>query len=384
MISAREWATGGLIMNFATRIGAGPVGVGTAQPLGLIKRVFTLLNRRIFLLLIFALFALCVALMVEQLTAPLEPTHRILSASTLSELLREIAFAFLIAFAIIATVELESREEREQKAEDERINFMRELTTERDEFAKKVDQKLVEISQNVFWATFERQIPKRIVDELNLLVFSSDFVRTDHHQTLTLRNINATDLDQNFAHCDLVELIVEADYVVRNVSAIAKPFYIKMSGEKPPDKALHKHLKLELLSVWLDGARINAEVESKDMDDEHTTARVWKINDIKPQNELKIMTRQTLIKYPNDYEVWRSVYPTCGLKFTVEFPEQVRSFDAKALHREPLIPQELNPRKFDYLLNGPLLPHQGVLVWWCCKPTGLDEKHSEGTHAIVG
>jgi hypothetical protein len=136
-------------MNFDASVGAGP-----AQPIGVIKRVYMLLTRRIFLLLIFALFALCGALMVGQVMALLEPTHRIFSASPMSKLLREIAFAVLIPFAIIATVGLESREEREQKAEDERINFMRELTTEREEFAKQVGRKLAAISQNVFWATF--------------------------------------------------------------------------------------------------------------------------------------------------------------------------------------------------------------------------------------
>jgi hypothetical protein len=344
-----------------------------------VRRIFALLTKRTFVLLSIALLVLIAALISEHLAAqPNAPG--IISINTLSELLREAAFAFLIAFAVIATVELESREEREQKAERDQRHFLKELENERTKFNQTVDATLKQIQSDVFRATFQRRIPKRIVDEVNELVFTADFVRTDHHQTLTLRNITAADLDTHLGSCDLVKLEVQGDYTVENVSGVAKAFDIRLVSEKPPDKVLQEYVTAELLSLWLDGHNINIGHEKVDQD-EHTLTKTWKVEGIPPDSTLRVLTKQVMIKYPNDYAAWRSGYPTCGLKYTVEFPEQVRVCDAEALHRTPLVRQRLSERKFDYLVSGPVLPHQGVLVWWCCKPTGLDDQKAASISA---
>ena len=196
-----------------------------------VRRVFALLTKRTLVLLAIAFTVLFLALIVEHAANPQAPG--IISINTLSELLREAAFAFLIAFAVIATVELESREERERKAKHGQEKFLLGLQDERNKFNETVKATLKDIQKDVFQATFERQIPKQIVDEINQLVFTSDFVRTHHHQTLTLRNITAAYLDENFKPYDLVELEVQYDYTVENVSAIMKQqtkYYTNMSG----------------------------------------------------------------------------------------------------------------------------------------------------------
>jgi hypothetical protein len=352
------------------------------QVIDAVSNVYMLLTKRIFLLLILAFIALLFSLIIEQFSmSTQQEIHGIVSIKTLSELLREVAFAFLIAFAIIATVELESREDREKRAEVNQNKFLSEVRSE-------VNTKLKQIQENVFYAMFERKIPRAIVDEINLLVFSANFVRLDHHQTLTLRNINATDLDKNLPPCELVKLEIVCDYTVKNMTQIEKPFEIRLSTENPPDEILRKHGKVEILSLslTLDGKPINAPavIEETHHTHQHSTVNVWKVDNVPPDAQLKIMTKQVVIKYPNDYEVWRSAYPTCQLKFTVEYPEQVRSFAAETLHRLPLRATPINDRMVDYEVPGPLLPHQGVLVRWYCKPTGLDEMVDERRSADAG
>jgi hypothetical protein len=337
--------------------------------------VYTLLTKRIFLLLILAFIALVFSLIMEQFI-PQQQIPKIVSVSTLSELLREVAFAFLIAFAIIATVELESREDREQRAEVNQNKFLAEVRSE-------VKDKLKQIQESVFYATFERQIPRVIVDEINLLVFSADFIRLDHHQTLTLRNINATDLDEDLPACDLVKLEIIGDYIVKNVTPIVRPFEVRLGTENPPDEVLRKHARAEILNLTLDGKKIDVPAVTEHTY-EHSTVSVWKIDNVPPEAQLRIITKAVVTKYPNDYEVWRSAYPTCQLKFTVEYPEQVRTFAAETLHRLPLRPTPISDRVFDYEVPGPLLPHQGVLVRWYCKPTGLDRLVGERTSPTAG
>jgi hypothetical protein len=348
---------------------------------GLLRRMFKLLTKRTFVLLTIAFIILFLALALDQYGAA---GPKLWSINTLSELLREVAFACLIAFAIIATVELESREERDQRAEDERIKFMAEVKTERNRFLDAINDRITDIRKDIFFATFERHIPRQIVDEIDLLVFSADFIRIDHHQTLRLRNINAVDLDEGLKPCELIELAIDGEYTVQNVSAASKPFEIKLFSEIPPDKVLHKYVKVELLSVSLDGKEKHPE-KVKDVErDAHTVGKIWTIEDIPAQSKLKVFTKTILIKYPNDYEVWRSAYPTSQLKFTVEFPEKAQAFNALALHRLPLIPKGWDARRFDYEVSGPLLPHQGVVVWWVCNPTGLDQMSEDVTYVSAG
>lgn len=312
------------------------------------QRRIARISRRTLVLLISAFFLLGISIVLEKL-APTDADHKIWSILTLSAFIREISFALGIAFAVIATVEFESREE----------------------FNKAIQEKITDIQKNVFHSTFERHIPRKVINEVNELIFSTHFVRLRHEAVYNLHILDVSALlgpeALEVPQMDkLVQVEVISRYTIKNVGFDQRPFTIRLTVEKPPIKKLQQFTKVQLMELQLNDTDIR--IPDGEINDTPRAKTVtWVTDPLPPGAELKVRTSATLVKFLTDYEIWRSVYPTRELRVRVNYPAEATAFGADQLHRLPLKKTRLGPNTREYEIDGAILPHQGMVLWWCCE-----------------
>ncbi len=297
------------------------------------------LSTRSLTLLILA-FVMLVLSILSEVEAPVELTRHMLSLTTLSEFLRELSFSMFIAFALIATVEAESR---------------RELSSQ-------VTNDLERIKENVFSATFRRSFPAAILDEIEHLVFKQNFIRLDHeiHYALNIECVQVNGEEKK-----TVRLHMTSRSTVQNVSSQPQDFLISLQSENPPFPALKDKLELKLLGVQVEGeARSCPSLEI--INDSDSKYGKHLVKSIPPGKSLSIELSMTSFKVMNDYEVWRTIYPTSSLRVSVTYPTEAFKFGANALHRESLSALSTGVNAMSYKIEGAMLPHQGLVFWWCC------------------
>jgi hypothetical protein len=306
------------------------------------------ISKRTFALLLLSFLCLGSSLILEKLGMlhlMEEPPHSLWialwSVETPAELLREIAFALGIAFAVIATVELESRAE----------------------FNDAIRAGIREIQRNVFSATFERHIPRQIIDEVNRLVFGADFVRHDHTAHYIMTVVDSE--DESGKPSKAVSLVMNSEYIIENVGLVATPFIIRLALEKQPFENMNKAISVELNGLELDGETIPQPSPNVTETERRKTFQ-WTTQPIQPGQKLTVRTNSTVLKSLTDYDIWRSAYPTSTLRLIVTFPVEAALYGADQLHRLPLKSWPVGPRTRQYETQGAVLPHQGVVVWWSC------------------
>jgi hypothetical protein len=159
--------------------------------------------------------------------------------------------------------------------------------------------------------------------------------------------------------------VVVSDYTVENVGGVPRSFEIKLSAEKQPFSGLDKYVSVTVISAEIVGGSAVSFTETSDhLADNTIVRRTWRTDEVPAREKLRILTQSVMVKFLSDYEIWRTVYPTSDVSITVQYPECVDKFDARALHRLPLRPREIGPRTYRYELKSAALPHQGVVIWW--------------------
>jgi hypothetical protein len=325
-------------------LGLKPQSVSTSIPTGgRFRNAVRKISKRTLIIPLLALVFLGISLVLEKTSDP--SIHSIWSGLVLAEFIRDVALALVIAFAVIATIEHESREE----------------------FGLEIRNSIRNIQENVFSSTFERHIPRSVLAEINELIFSASFIRIKHVANYNMKRINFSELAKRGPSMDLVQIEMASDYTVQNVGNIPKPFEIKLSVEKQPIAELHEFVSVDLVSLEIEGQKIPSP-KKQEFSDANELRGVWVTPDIPPGAKFRVETKSQVVKFKTDYEIWRSYYPTEELRISVSFPDGAHSHGAEALHRLPLRKRSIGEHLREFEVAGAVLPHQGVVIWWCCDP----------------
>lgn len=277
------------------------------------------------------------------------------------EFLRELGFGCFIALVLIVFVERSAREEQAHSAEEQRAT----------------------ISENVFKAVFALHTPAPIVNAACDQIFKARVVRVHHKNDYHLRELEHEsiggdrDILQRFLKVDIT-----TDYMLRNVSDQEIEIPIRLGFPVPPLPNFSNLVKVRAISIG--GQQLTPEqITEGDRAADEPPERIrylWR-RKVGPADIIHVVANYTLIKERSDNEVWQTLYPGLGMELTVNIDVEGLEFGVHPLH-------EKTPRKLSgvggetgihrWLLDVPVLPHQGMVLWW--RPT----EKSDGVNTQKG
>lgn len=254
----------------------------------------------------------------------------------------EIGFAFLIAWGIGLTVELSTKREYNKYVQDQgRL-----------------------LSQNVFGYLYSVHFPRSAFDVISKYIFSEPIIKTKIRLECELQH-STIDLDWVKMHCTF-------DYTLKNLSdnpVVDHPirFYTsKVSGMNEPNDP-----DVGLKSIMIGSKKISEdqfEALDKAADDEVGQQKFETKRTISAGEELRVRIAFTQHKRTNDNDLWQSNSICKNLE--LDFKYDSNEFD---VFIEPIHPSN----KFDtdqqlagaktcrmVTINEPLLPKNGVFMWW--------------------
>jgi len=262
--------------------------------------------------------------------------------------LKEFGYASLIALIIAVVIERSSRTRQE-------------LTTA---------ERQAEIADSVFRGVFEVELPSEIVEEATDTILRANLIRTEHTCTFTLSD-RFKDIDGE--RHDYVELRINSDYVLRNVSRETVGAPIRLRFALPGNRKLHDLAHLDSLSI--NGSPLTDDELKAGDDAVANTAYLrcyeWQ-NKLEKDQTLRVTARYTMIKERSDNEVWVSLYPSLKMHLNVHNSCQGLDLGADANHREGLKEVAVDERSghYEWELTRPILPYQGIVCWWRPKNPG--------------
>jgi hypothetical protein len=287
----------------------------------------------------------------------------------LDEFLKDLGFAFVIGWVISFAIEQASKEELKNIIEG-RIN----------EFSETIQARLKDIQHHVFHSTYRRHIPLHFIDEIEKLVFDSEFIRRNNIWNYVLSVMRAPDLDPSdptLPDMPVVYAEVTMSYEVENITNDPLPFEVCVNLEKPPFKALERFVKVE--EIRINGKKLTpAELaEGLGADGGSSGATQFKktIDVIPPKHSVRILGRCKTIKLQDDVELWRSLVMSEGMTLMVRFPKEAKAKGAAAIHRIRIQEKTETEDACVWSIEGPVLPQQGFVFWWrCSEEPGPREK----------
>jgi hypothetical protein len=272
-----------------------------------------------------------------------------------ASLLRDLAVAFIIAIAVGIAIEATARDELQQRMEDGIEAFRR-----------VADSKLDEIARDVFSGVLVRRYPEplgqAISSEIEALVLRSDFIRLDHSSVFRMKVIEIQTNDSSPAKKRVVEVAATITYEVLNIAHRARDYEISVLLEDPSVGPIVKK-PMTIKEIKVDNVPLQIDV----LEDTEGVLRFRHcLKDIASGQKRKVSISFTMIKGLDDYEIWTSIVPSDGMRLIVYFPRELNARGAFEIHREALDAQWNGMESADLRLRGPVLPEQGMVLWWRC------------------
>jgi len=270
----------------------------------------------------------------------------------LSHIARDIGIALLVSFFIILTIEHRQRED---------------LSNQFSSFMSSTHDHILQSVLGV-------QFPDNVYQYVKEKIMKETFFRVDSNIVYVLSHSNS----QKYG-IESVNISVEASHTVCNLTNKMQVYPIKVFVERDP-ATLNEDLRLERSGacIEIDGDVLKEDQLIKaDASWSDTPEFVRFQYDVElpagGQRRTKFSyTRQKLIR---DTEVWRSVYPSNGVYFTIKFPDDMEVF-VDAMHSDDLEYRHRSAGIIICRITRPLLPHNGFMFWWSPKPvltTAVDD-----------
>ncbi|MCI0561103.1 MAG: hypothetical protein MN733_21670 [Nitrososphaera sp.] len=261
------------------------------------------------------------------------------------ELFRELGFGCLIALVLIVFVEKSAREEQ----------------------AFSVEKQRAAISENVFKGVFSLRTPSEIVEAVSNQVFKAKVIREHHKNDYHFTEI-PTDgqADADFLK-RFLKVDITADYMLRNISDEEISIPIRLGFPVPPLPRFSSFVKVHKISIG--GQELTAvQIAEGDRSAEDPPARIryaW-CRKAAANATIHVVANYTLIKERSDNEVWQTLYPGRGMELTANINVQGLEFGVHPLHEKNLIKLSGvgDTGTHRWVLDGPVLPHQGMIIWW--------------------
>lgn len=252
--------------------------------------------------------------------------------------LRELGFAFIIAWALTMGIE----------------------RTSRDRHNKHFQNQLDIIKRNVFEAVYCTRQDPSVVQMLETEILGHPFFRTQYEVEFVMDYIDMSG-----------ERVLRADIKVRyrmnNVTNKDQDAIFRAVIEKPYSKALADEAVMKSLTI--DGKQLSAAEIKQSNDalaDTPDFRRYSRPFLVKANSYSDVVAEYTVIKYCRDNMVWQVFDPCDSFKLTVFHPIDLIIY-GDVIHSFPGEKSGggLNDKIFNLRISRPLFPNNGVQFWWC-------------------
>ena len=249
----------------------------------------------------------------------------------------EVAVAFLIAFILILFVETPAREAND-------VDFR---------------EKQRIISKNIFDYIYGVRMPKSL------------FNFVEHHflkAKLYRRNMMVTyTFEEKVGSFWKVRIV--SSYTLRNLTRSAIEHTIKGSVEKPhcPPETTQQ-VQCGLDALYIDDLKITDEQiqNAKNTGDQDTedSFRFGLKRTIPSEGKIKVSMTMICLQHERDSELCRTLEPARNIKCVINHPKDM-NINAAAIHPKRAFDVKIeNPGNLILELDAPLMPQNGILLWW--------------------
>lgn len=257
------------------------------------------------------------------------------------DVLKEIAFAVIIAVVLIYTIDKTNKEKHEQAAQEliEKINI------------------------NLFHAIYKRSIPPDVFGEVEKCLLHAKVHRTDYELTYTLSRLDGEP--------DYLSCIAQSSYKLTNITDVPIQHAVQLLVEMPLEQRMMPHCHID--RVKMDGVVLeHDEIDKYVKPDADMQMKFCHIVDIPARGSIVIETKASLVKRSIDEEVWHSVLPSSGITLTVVTPNADLTLNATAFHSQKMEKVFESEVMSKWKLPYGIFPHQALLFWWKPKDTQGD------------
>lgn len=256
-------------------------------------------------------------------------------------ILKEIAFALIIALAIMVGIDQRARDQDNKHASNLRH----------------------QISEDVFFAIFQREFSRQYVSKIVETNLKSPLMRDFISMEYVLDELpdEIKELAGN-NHNKLVLLRARTHYRLRNISGhkITETINFALADREGSLTGLAK-----ILSLQIDNKTYNAEeIESlKTKQDSDMVHYCWDW-DFETDDFVEILVEHQMLKDLSDNEVWGSYHPTLKMEFTARINVSGLKTGVRSLCASKVSHIWEKPDYRQWVLDGPTLPHDSVTFWW--------------------
>jgi hypothetical protein len=260
-----------------------------------------------------------------------------------AHILDELGIALVIGFVISFTIEKISRRE----------------------FHAEIEKRIDVVQRQVFRATYQRNIPEGIIEEIEELVFASNFIRKNYVTSYDLESVFVKNLDANDAALPSTYLVrerINSSYQVENITRGERTFVLRFYSETPPHNSLARYCGLEKLEI--NGKRIPESKITKRQDADISSVSLSIT--LGPGECISVNLMWSTFKNMEDVELLQSLLPSDGMTLRARFPRNTAVCGAAAIHRSPLVVTDgMTDEGFrEWRIEAAVLPHQGIIFWW--------------------
>jgi hypothetical protein len=266
-----------------------------------------------------------------------------------SKFLIEFGFALIIAFFITMGIEAYARESHNHN----------------------VLVQIERIKKNVFEAIYKQNHDPKLIDFVDQNIFRYPFYRQNYSVQMKIIYINNNDVGSHFepTNDDPVQIGVTLKTEVTNISSSDHDYEFETFIEKPYLRQYSDRARL--LKLVINGKI----VPPPEPDDEDPDFKIYK-------HKLRIERKTTstleaefvMIKFSRDELSWRSVDPTGRFYISVDHPPGIHVFGTP-IHKDTSISPKISAgAMFEILIQEPLFPHNGALVWWAPQSLAEDSR----------
>ncbi|MDB5935651.1 MAG: hypothetical protein JWQ01_2995 [Massilia sp.] len=252
-------------------------------------------------------------------------------------LLKELAFAIIIAVILIYTIEKANRASHERAA----------------------DALIGKINVDLFHAIYKRTIPPAVFAEVEKCLLRSRVYREDYRLIYTLNKLDGV---EGYLRCT-----AESNYIIKNITDASVEHTVKLLVEMPIEKDMTKYCSIE--SIEIDGRRLSQDEVKKNLEaDTELQMNFSQKIEIPAGASVTVKTRALLVKRLVDEEIWRCVLPSSGIKLQVVTPASDLRVSAVAFHSEKFLRTYGEDNEggtfHSWELNYGIFPHQAIAFFW--------------------
>lgn len=266
------------------------------------------------------------------------------------DIAHEVSFAIFVSFAAYILFDASRSEEEENKWE----------------------QRIKNISDNVFYAVLGKDLPKDFVSETLDIALSHTLFRKNFEASYYFTS-EVIDLDNGHKY-EYVKVCACVEFSMENTSQNSQNYPIKLRLPNPIHSKLRDLVEIPQISVTKDG--INLDVIKREEAEENFKSSLKNDTDtnceyyygditIAPRDKVNIKFSYDMMKEEEDTEFLETGYPSDGMKITVNNIDPKWKIFGRSVHRSKL---NIEPREsfsaIVFHIDRPILPHQGILWWW--------------------